>query len=229
MLMSTERKFIFIEVPKTGTSTVAKRLLEIDPTLERDMLYLPDGTKERVASTHISAAEVRRRLGPMADEYCFVGFLRDPVDQLVSKYYYYKVGRVREWLRSGKITAKLATRHASTRVLPLNIWILLYPYKGAAHFVLDDQGQVCIDIIGNFHRLEEHFREIFRRFGYPDEALKLEKVNVSKYSHRNGKMFEWASDLSLKMHARRDVELYAKLPQDGSLFVRPGANMVSPP
>lgn len=96
MIMSTERKFVFVEVPKTGTSAIARRLLEIDPTLERDIVYLPDGSRVHLDSTHTSATKLRQMLGTSAANYTFVGFLRDPVDLIASKYFYYKVGRVKD-------------------------------------------------------------------------------------------------------------------------------------
>lgn len=219
MLMSPERKFIFIEVPKTGTSAIAAKLIKIDPTLKRDILYLPDGTEERSASSHITAAEVRRRLGETADEYCFIGFLRDPVDQLLSKYFYYKIGRVKNDLSNGRANFGRVVRHYFARAVPLNLWVLLYPYKGAAHFVLDNDDKIQLDVIGNFKHLGQHFKEIFSKFGYSEKDLVLDQVNVSKYDYTPGKTFEATSSVSLRLHAGKDVDLFDVLPADGGIHI----------
>jgi len=172
MIMSKDRKFVFIEVPKTGTSAVAKRLLEVDPTLKRDVVYLPEGT-EQVCSTHITASEMRLALGHEAEEYCFIAFLRAPREQMISKYYFYKNGRAKTRIYDGSATFGRIVRHASTRLLPLHIWILVYPYKNSAHFVQDGQGRLCVDVLGDFNHLESHFRDIFSGFGYPRDHLTL--------------------------------------------------------
>lgn len=218
MLMSRKRKYVFIEVPKTGTSAIAKRLLEIDQELERDVIHFADGGKQTVETSHITAKRVREILGPEADDYTFVGFLRDPIDLLVSKYFFYKVGRAKRMLEGERRTLGRWLRHWSTRILPLPVWILLYPYKGSSHFVLDDNGQLLLEAVGNFDDLESDFREIFRQLGYEDSELVLQKTNVSEYQPRRGGLVGIAANLSLRIHAARDVELYQSLSTNPSPF-----------
>lgn len=208
MLMSPERKFVFVEVPKTGTSAIARRLLEIDPTLERDVVYLPDGRRVHLDSPHASAARLREMLGPSAADYTFVGFLRDPVDLVASKYFYYKVGRVKEDIRGARRTRGRVIRHWSTRLFPLHLWILFYPYKSSAGFVTDRAGALCLDLVGNFAELENDFRDIFSRFGYRREDLALSRTNATSYSPPHGRLFRMLAALSLRIHARRDQALF---------------------
>lgn len=214
MLMSTQRKFVFIEVPKTGTSAIAKRLLQVDPGLQRDVIHYPDQSDEPVASSHITAKRMRELLGTEAENYIFVGFLRDPIDLLISKYFYYKVGRTREMLQGERRTFGRWIRHWSTRLLPLSIWILIYPYKSSAHFALDDDNTLLLDAVGDFKALETHFREIFQELGYRPEVLTLEPVNVSSYERPQGKFFRRLARLSLRLHAPKDLDLYSMV-KDG--------------
>lgn len=208
MLMSRKRRFVFIEVPKTGTSAIAKRLLEIDPELKRDVIHHADGRDEAVETSHITARRVRVALGDEADTYTFIGFLRDPVDLLVSKYFFYKVGRAKRMLDGERSTLGRWVRHWSTRLLPLWLWILVYPYKGSAHFALDQKGALLLDGVGDFAALEQHFREIFGTFGYDNEDLTLQQTNVSDYERPQGALFTALAHLSLRLHAPRDLKLY---------------------
>lgn len=218
MLMSRDRKFVFVEVPKTGTSAIAKRLLEIDPALERDIVYLDDGQRILVDSTHTSAAKLRRMLGESSDEYTFIGFIRDPIDTIVSKYYYYKVGRVKDDIRGERRTMGRVIRHLSTRVLPLHLWILLYPYKGLANFITDQDGELCLDIVGNFHSLESNFHDIFIEFGYGSKELVLRQTNATQYASPSGYLFRAFATLSLRLYARRDKALFRSVMVDGGPY-----------
>lgn len=225
MLMSRERKYVFVEVPKTGTSAIAKRLLEIDPTLERDIVYLDDGQRIHLSSTHTSAAELRRILGKSTDEYTFIGFLRDPVELITSKYFYYKVGRVKDDIRGDRRTIGRIIRHLSTRVLPLHLWILIYPYKGSASFITDQDGELCIDIVGNFHHLEPNFADIFARFGYHRSDLVLRKTNATHYVAPRSCLFRLLADLSLRIHAKTDSAFFRELLIDGGPYYADGVQL----
>lgn len=218
MLMSPERKFVFVEVPKTGTSAIARRLLEIDPTLERDILHLPNGRRMHLDSTHTSAIELRQLLGAAAADYTFVGFLRDPIDLIASKYYYYKVGRVRDDIRGDRYTSGRLIRNWSTWILPLHLWILFYPYRSSASFVTDKAGDLCLDIVGNFGSLEKNFRDIFIQFGYNSEDLILERVNTSKYNPPSGHIYRFLVGLSLFLHARNDERIFKETLNGGDIF-----------
>jgi len=218
MIMSRERKFVFIEVPKTGTSAVSKRLLELDPTLERDVLYLPDGREKQACATHIAASEVRQALGHTAKEYCFIAFLRDPEEQVMSKYYFYRNGRVKEKILEGSATFGRVIRHMSALFLPIQFWILVYPFKGSAFFVEDKQGALCVDVVGNFCRLGADFRDIFSQFGYREDELFLKKTNVSSYDRHRGSLLRWFLGLSLRIHAPRDQKLYRRVLSTGRPF-----------
>ncbi|MEM9311120.1 MAG: sulfotransferase family 2 domain-containing protein [Pseudomonadota bacterium] len=209
MLMSRKHKYVFIEVPKTGTSAIARRLLEIDPNLERDVIHHPDGRDEPVETSHITARRMRQILGEEAANYTFVGFLRDPVDLLVSKYFFYKVGRAKRMLDGERPTFGRWVRHWSTRLLPLSVWVLVYPYKGSAHFALAPNDALLLDALGDFATLETHFQEIFGALGYDKAALALAPTNVSDYERPRGAFFTRMANLSLRLHAPQDLTLYS--------------------
>lgn len=99
-------------------------------------------------------------------------------------------------------------RHWSTRLLPLSLWVLVYPYKGSAHFALARDNALLLDAVGDFDALEAHFQEIFGALGYDMQSLALEPTNVSDYKRPEGLIFTQMANLSLRLHAPKDLALY---------------------
>lgn len=54
---------------------------------------------------HARVVDIKARLGAAAADYTFVGFIRDPREVVVSKYYWYRNGWPAERLREGRISS----------------------------------------------------------------------------------------------------------------------------
>ena len=92
MLISESRRFVFIAVPKTGSSAINNHLVRVDPSIKRNEVLDENGVWQKIHA-HITAAEVRRIISSRADHYTFNAFLRRPQDVLRSKYFFYANGR----------------------------------------------------------------------------------------------------------------------------------------
>jgi hypothetical protein len=129
---------------------------------------------------------------------------------VISKYYFYKVGRSWQQYRAGTASCGLALRVLFARYVPLPIWTALYPYKSTAHFLLDDNGDVAIDYIGDFKKLQDEVIRIFSDFGYEEDELQLGIENKSPYSTRDIPFLSvtrWIAG----QKSRRDHEIYNAL------------------
>lgn len=208
--MSRVRKFIFIEVPKTGTSSIVAQLLNVDGALERNKVYLASGRTLSVP-THTTAAEITNMLGSEREKYTIIGFLRNPRDVLISKYYFYKCGRIKNLVQQRKATFGEIARHFSTKALPLEFWILLYPYKTSEYFILGPNGDLLLDRVGVYEDLANDFKCIFSAFGYKDEELSLPHLNISSRPSRESKLLEFISKVSLTGRRSTDVYWYNKV------------------
>lgn len=194
MLFHEQKKFIFIAVPKTGTSAIEEHLCELDPTVRRDELPAEDGNWVRVTK-HAPLQRVRAHLGEAAKDYSFIGFFRDPRELAVSKYNWYRNGWPYDSWKDGSLPLfyrnrnwwkpSLAHRVLLARSLPISLWLRIYPFKPNAHFVLDSDGSIGLDLVGRFHDLQEDFIKIFSQFGYCKSDLMLPRVNVVKYEDYN--------------------------------------------
>jgi glycosyltransferase involved in cell wall biosynthesis len=189
MLYSEGRKFVFVAVPKTGTTSIQDRLQEVDPDLMRNKVHDAQGALVTVP-THATALEIRKIMGPRAQEFTFVAFLRDPCDVLVSKYHFYRSGR--EAREHGLFpTARPENRGfhlgrtlrvLSAQILPLSLWARVYPFPSSSSYITDEAGHLIVEQIGTTEHLQQDALRIFGAFGYTPEELHLDMANRSDYA-----------------------------------------------
>ncbi len=219
MLYSPDRGFVFVAVPKTGTSAIQKRLRELDPKLLINAL--PDGQGGTIRMhSHATVAEIRAKLGPRAEGLRFIAFMRDPRNVLRSKYQFYRGGRAARKADSHRaegVASLIAqpsrlgrlARVRLARLIPFEFWVRVYPFKSSAHFLDAPAGRIAVDRLGRFEHLDQDFREIFSEFGYDPEDLVLSVVNATKYEidpaeHALLERIAWH-------RLRRDMEIFDQL------------------
>lgn len=215
MLYSPDRKFVFVAVPKTGTTAVQQRLCEVDPTILRNSVHDAQGNLVKVP-THASARQIREAMGPQAEEFTFIAFMRDPYDVLLSKYHFYRSGRAARKLRlanrssrDGRFDLGRILRVLSAQLLPLRVWARLYPYKSSIHFIVDDCGSLIVDHIGLMEHLQEDVLSIFIPLGYTPDELKLSVTNRTNYEHNDCRNPRLEAIVARK--SPKDCELYKQL------------------
>jgi hypothetical protein len=212
--LNEERKFVFIEVPKTGTTAIAKLLLEIDTGSKRNIITGVDGKAIEVP-VHATVSDIRRLMGSDADRYTFVAFFRDPVDVMVSKYHFYRTGRAAQRSESerGNVGRKMRVTFAQS--LPIVAWCALYPFKSSSHFVLDE-GVLAIDLLGDFAEIQTEVVRIFGRLGYEADQLALTFENRTCYSPPSSTVYRWLQ-LIASFKTRQDLRLYEAARQKSSV------------
>lgn len=206
MIINTKKKFIFIEVPKTGTSAIASMLLALDKDNQRNVLPTKNSDFVQV-STHITYNEIKAKLGSSINAFSVIAFYRDPVDLVISKYYFYKVGRSYESFKSGNATLGLTARVLFARLVPLPLWVVLYPYKMSHPFITDETGTIKTTFLGRFESIQTDVNKIFTSFGYAESDLVLRVENKSPYSKNHiflPSLISWL--VSLK--SKKDMKLF---------------------
>ena len=188
MLYSENRKFIFVAVPKTGTTSIQSRLCEVDDQLRRNWVHDAAGALVKVR-THATALEIRRIMGERAKKFTFIAGLRDPRDVLVSKFHFYRSGRAAKkhslfqakWHKHRDFQFGTALRVLSAQILPLSIWARFYPFPSTASYITDDEGKLIVDRFCTFDNLQEDVMHIFKSFGYTPDELQLSIANRTEY------------------------------------------------
>jgi len=210
MIFSTKNKYIYIRVPKTASTTISSRLLEIDPSALRNAVELPDG-RQKYVDTHITARQLKGLLGEAFREYRVVAFVRDPVSLIASKYYFYRQVRDRVAGKAGRARVAIWLKVLSANILPLPLWAMLYPYKKSSHFILDHDGEILATDIGSFEELTEDFARIFSDIGLPKNELVLDsKKNTTVYGGHAPKGGRVLSVIS-QLRFRKDYKIISHL------------------
>lgn len=215
MIISTKKKYVFIAVPKTGSTAIEECLQRADEGVIRNHVPASKGALIKVG-THASVQEVKDILGKQSSDYLFIGFLRDPSELVLSKYHFYRSGRAAKehgltrFRREQVVKFNIGVmfRVLAAQLLPFKLWVRLYPYKSTAHFVTDNTGDLDLDYVGSFSDLERDFCEIFSKFGYSPDQLRLGVTNKTTYDRRSAK----SSNLKKVLNRRipRDVAIYER-------------------
>lgn len=231
MLYSEARNYVFIAVPKTGTTAIQKRLAQIDPDLQRNRVRTETGDWVAMP-THATAAQVRAVMGRRAEDTTFVAFLRDPRAVMVSKYNFYRTGRAarKQGLAKGepgangkRFHAKRAMKVLVAKALPLPLWARFYPYSTSASFVTDKSGALIVDRIGLAERLQQDVDAIFGSLGYDPADLQLGTENRTEYDRSAGS--DPALEAIVAQRLAQDCALYDQVRSGDT---RPGATAVTP-
>lgn len=194
MFYSKKFFFLFIASPKTGSTSVEMFLQELDPDGERFKIRLPeqviDESHVKTPSLgHATASEFKQALGPQGwESLSTFGFVRDPIEKIVSTYFFKKQGHVLKTLRTtkGKKRVSVALRSATgiilARLLPFSMWVRLWPMKKCSHYFFDKNQNLIVDYLGSTARLGEDLLLILREIGV-DVPVGNPMPHVNKSQH----------------------------------------------
>lgn len=179
MLCSSENRYIYVAVPRTGTTSIEAMLIKRDPNLRRNRLPAGNMSFKKV-NKHISTQEIIEELGEKQYGLKYFAFVRDPADYAISKYFYYLTGRGRKRYTEGKTGAPdLWLKVWLVRVLPAVVWFAIYPWRSQVSFLQTSSGEIDLAMIGRFDRFDKDFERMAVRIGYTHSADRHLHVNAA--------------------------------------------------
>lgn len=213
MVISDKYKYIFLAVPKTGTSSVSMCLLENDSSAERNRVVLQGG--EVSVPEHITAEELRSLMGAKFQDYRKVAFVRDPYSKILSAYYFYKKGRAADKVASKERRGlKIRMIVFLAKLLPFPLWAVFYPIRSSSEFLVNKKGDVLVDYIGSFENLNEDFYSIFEKLGVSIPRGQLPLRNVTEYNRDGRYVYNPLIKYLLSIKVRKDLQLFRKIMAD---------------
>lgn len=190
MIYSKKHKFLFISVPKTGTSSIQAMLVKQGVGKQNRLVV--DGV-ESILPDHVTAQEMKDLLGDEWNSLTKVAFARNPWDKVLSSFYYNKQGLVDRYEKNEKKPPFYRIKKFLSNLLPFRLWACFYPTRPCTHFISDANGEILVDYVFAFEQIEEAKGELFRMLGLPE--LPLPKVNVSvgrpKHAFAYGAISKW--------------------------------------
>ncbi len=202
MLLSEVHRFIFISVPKTGSTSIEKFFRTRDSSIAYNQVICKG--KVVKTNTHYTAREIKHIMGDEYDAYRKVAFIRHPYSKLVSAYFFYRNGK--PITPGNKNPWPVKIRIVIARLLPFSLWALLYPFKSNRDHLCDENGRLLVDFIGRFEHMEVDFKAIFTRIGVDLLHDSLPHYNRSSHDRHDvyfkNRRFKYLIDLKLKHDLR---------------------------
>jgi hypothetical protein len=162
LILSDSHRFIFVAVPKTGSSSVEEALQTVrSPTTDQ-------------FNRHATCLKLERDL-PKAvwENYFKFAFVRDPYDRMLSWYFYRQREQLRDpshprhHLYTGDWTfAEFIERFADDELMLKQV-----------DFIAPHQGGLLVDYVGRYERLQPDFELVCDRLGLP--LVELPRVRAS--------------------------------------------------
>lgn len=174
MVLSVDKNFLFIHIPKTGGSSMEETLFNYQSFNYHEV-------------THGVSLQYKDYLD---DDFYFslfkFAFVRNPWDLQASCWRYYvrqpgvdmTFDEFIKWKFTGSIVHKLdklpKVEHASIEMLRGAFYTHRTPQT---YYLINEKGEYLVDYIGSFERLEEHYKLLVEKLKLEDNYLP--RVNVS--------------------------------------------------
>jgi Sulfotransferase family len=208
MTLSEKNRYLFIAVPKTGSSTINRFLVDNDKTSIKNTLISANGVSIHT-DTHINYRETVAIIGNRINDYATFAFLRDPYEKLFS-YYRYSIRPKEKWAKYG-FKAKLVRNFSS--LIGFKIWALTFPFKPSVDFILDEKGDIGVKYLGRTEYLQSDFTEISKleNFDFLELTGNMKWMRATKpmdlSHHLSVPWFKKLVDRRLK----KDLEVYNRI------------------
>lgn len=188
-MISHSKKFIFIRINKTASSSIINVL---------------KGKAGLKGEGHQDALQAKRKYKKNFDPYFKFCFVRNPWDRVASCFHY-NAGR--NW-----------DRYPFSKTPEFNFWVKEWYAKGArkgfhrfSHspcidWISDKRGNITTDFIGRFENLNEDFKTLCDKIGIED--AKLPHLNKSsKHKHYSAYYNQESIDIIAEMH-KKDIDYF---------------------
>ena len=202
MLISREKKILFVHIQKTGGTSIAKILKKFIPGVNE---YL---------GTHDHASRAKNALGGEYDSYYRFAFVRNPWDRLVS--WYMMIKQKAEVIPSDKqnrLFEYVLNNSSDFEDFVLNCTHTIDDVDGRKSFlynqydyISDENGTLIVDFVGRYERYGSDLRAVLDRMGLRN--VEIPHVNKSEHLHYSAYYTQRTRDIVAERY-ERDIREFA--------------------
>ncbi|MEF3168279.1 MAG: sulfotransferase family protein [Deltaproteobacteria bacterium] len=212
MLISYRYNFLFVHIAKTGGTSIRSAL---NRYRFRDPYFIPMSICSRLSALfghrlacklprHAKAIAAREMLPREVFDRLFkFAFVRNPWDLQVSSWHH--IQRERPHLLEGIGDFEAFLRWKLNRDRPYQFHIDT-SIELQSDYLVDLHGNIIVDFIGRYERLEEDFKEVCLRIGIPAPRLPEKRRARDRRDYRSYYTSETAELIA--RHFARDIELF---------------------
>ena len=220
MPIAADPNVIFIHTPKTGGTSILTALRGSGMELAFDDVGLWDRLREHprgagvvralkmiypvnviasFAEKHLPAAVLRELVPAEVWERSFkFAFVRNPWDLVVSTFFYIRANEA--WFESHE------PDYARVACGGFQDFVRFYPMIAGdtLSMIADEAGEVIVDFVGRYERLEDDFAAVCRRLGISAELPHLNRSEHESYRE----YYDAATRSIVERHFARDIERF---------------------
>ena len=185
MRISHKYQFLYLAVPRTGSTSVRDAL---DPISDVKSRYISMVSHEHPYYHHIPYFElvpIFESNGWDIDQYHKFGVVRNPFDRVVSLYHHY-CEKGNRWAE-GKSFLYNVTRTARFRLLPKDSFEQFVAkldtstpmQMSASRFFSDQNGKFSADSVLKFEEVSDGYSRLAHELGFPEDRRQLPMLNRS--------------------------------------------------
>ncbi|TAH39186.1 MAG: transposase [Bacteroidetes bacterium] len=206
MILSHQKKFIFVHIYKVAGSSIRSVLSKYDDRDSSDLSIFNNSRiwmeqkffrTETSFLTHLKAREIQKMIKEVDfNNYFKFSFVRNPWDWQVSLYYFMMQSTNH---RQHKLVSKMKNFEEYLD------WRINKDLDFQKHFVCDSKGKLLVDFVGRFENIQADFDHICDRIYIP--RFRLPVKNTSNHLHYKeyytSKTRKWVEEAF-----KEDIELF---------------------
>lgn len=165
MIISKRKKFIFVAIPKTATTSIEKVL---------------DNYNDIIVPKHTTFSELENNYGINHKEFYTFCFVRNPYDRIVSQYLQLKKNPGKKYDNSER---RYYYKFCNNNSFDDFIKLLKKERRDIffqSKFVFNEDNTLKVDFVGRFENLQNDFNIICDKIGIPRVELLKENVTQEK-------------------------------------------------
>jgi hypothetical protein len=177
MVISHRKKYCFIAVPKTATSSITDLLLRDEGAVRNPSFELGHDCIKTLE--HVSVSEMIKLIGESAwNNYFTFAFVRNPWSRAVSTYHYYRRGRAARGLvrlKRGMLKRPRGVANVIlANTLDFKTWVRIHPGKPCLDYLTLNSGEIGVNWVMKFEELADTYPVLCDKLDLPNIPLTWE-------------------------------------------------------